>query len=134
MVDAAIEGDVEKIKAEFVKAADKEVMYWHVTRALKEAIKHQHLWVIDFIIEDMDTPLNHEAFRGYLHNFLFSCSLAEMRKDQLAIEFNQQILRYLVKGYGKGNCDEMDKANGSTPLIIACEHLCDLTIVEILVD
>lgn len=84
-------------------------MYWHITKALKEAIKHQQLEVIDFIIEELDTPLNHEAFRGYLHNFLFSASLAEMRKDELDIEFNEQILRYLVKGYGKGNVDEMDK-------------------------
>ena len=37
-------------------------------------------------------------------------------------------------GYGKGNIDTMDKANGSTPLIMACEYLKDLLIIEILVN
>ena len=40
MVDAAVAGDVESLKKEFAKAVDKEIMYWHVTKALKEAIKH----------------------------------------------------------------------------------------------
>ena len=39
-----------------------------------------------------------------------------------------------MKGFGKGNVDEMDKNNGSTPLIIACEHLTNLTVVETLVE
>lgn len=57
-----------------------------------------------------------------------------MEKNELGIEINQQILRYLVKGFGKGNLDSQDKANGSTPLILACEVLNDLVIVETLVD
>jgi hypothetical protein len=40
----------------------------------------------------------------------------------------------MVKGLGRNNLDPIDKANGSTPLILACELLADLTIVEILVD
>ncbi len=40
MVDAAIEGDCEKVKKLFAQAMDKEIMYWHVTKALKEAIRH----------------------------------------------------------------------------------------------
>ena len=53
-------------------------MYWHVTKALKEAIKKQEIEIVHFIIEDLDTPLDHEAFEGYLHNFMFMCQLAEM--------------------------------------------------------
>ena len=90
--------------------------------------------MIDLIIEDLDTPLDHEAFRGYLHGFIFNCQMAEMAKNELGIEINRQIVRYLIKGYGKGNLDQMDKANGSTPLIIACEVLTDLSIIENLVD
>ena len=100
-------------------------MYWHVTKALKEAIKKQEIEIVHFIIEDLDTPLNHEAFEGYLHNFMFMCQLAEMQKHELGRDINQQVLRYLIKGYGKGNVDMMDKANSSTPLHIACEILTD---------
>ena len=40
----------------------------------------------------------------------------------------------MVYGFGKDGVDKIDKANGSTPLIVACEVLTDLTIIEILVD
>ena len=40
----------------------------------------------------------------------------------------------MVKGVGKQSIDPIDKANGSTPLIIACEYLQDQIIVETLVD
>lgn len=69
-----------------------------------------------------------------LHFFVFGCQEAEMSKDELGMEVNRQILRYLVHGHGKGNIDKIDKANGSTPLILACEYLTDLVIIEILVE
>lgn len=134
LVKAANEGDLNMFKACFTAQVDKEIMYWHVTKALKEAVKKQQLEIVDFIIEDLDTPLDHEAFDGYLHNFIFMCQLAEMQKDDFAREINQQILRYLIKGFGKGKVDQMDKANSSTPLHIACEILTDLTIIETLVE
>ena len=109
-------------------------MYWHVTKALKAAIKNQQLEIIDFIIDEMDTPLDHDAFDGYLHLFIFSMQDAYRRQHELDIEINQQILRYLIKGFGTGNIDKMDKANSSTPLIIACEVISDLVVIETLVD
>lgn len=39
-----------------------------------------------------------------------------------------------MKGMGKDNINPMDKSNNSTPLIIACEFIKDLQIIEILVD
>ena len=47
---------------------------------------------------------------------------------------NRQILRYLVKGFGKDNLDPTAKSDGSTPLIMACEFLKDHVIIEILVE
>jgi len=44
-------------------------------------------------------------------------------EKELKQEINRQILRYLVKGYGPENVNPMDKANASTPLIMACEFL-----------
>ena len=43
-------------------------------------------------------------------------------------------MRYLVFGYTKHYIDSIDRSNGSTPLIIACETTKDLTIIETLVD
>mmetsp|Transcript_35600 Transcript_35600/g.54433 ORF Transcript_35600/g.54433 Transcript_35600/m.54433 type:complete len:105 (-) Transcript_35600:32-346(-) len=50
------------------------------------------------------------------------------------MEVNRQILRYMVKGFGKSAMNSMDKSSGSTPLIVACELLQDLVVIEILVD
>ena len=40
----------------------------------------------------------------------------------------------MCKGYGKGCIDTIDKSNGSTPLILACELLADPIIIETLVE
>ena len=138
MIDYATEGDLENFKRLFAEADVKEIMYWHIQKSLKAAVKSKQLLIIEFIIEDLDTPLHHEAFEGFLHNFLFFCQEAELEEDpekkDLGREVNRQILRYLVKGYGKGNCDEADKKDGSTPLMTACERLMDQIIIEILVE
>lgn len=57
-----------------------------------------------------------------------------MEKYELGQEVNRQVLRYMMVGYGKGNIDSMNKSDGSTPLIMACELLKDLIIIEILVN
>mgnify|MGYP000191354807 CR=1 FL=1 len=57
-----------------------------------------------------------------------------MDKCELGQEVNRQVLRYMMVGFGKGNIDSMNKSDGSTPLIMACELLKDLIIIEILVN
>lgn len=39
-----------------------------------------------------------------------------------------------MHGLGKGNCDQIERPSGSTPLLLACELLYDLKIIEILVE
>ena len=109
------------------------MMYWHVQRAFKEAVKYKSLQVVEHIIEDLDLDLRHESFKNLLHMFLFTCSMAETVNDPDMQEVNRQLVRYLVRGM-KGEVDSMNSANGSTPLHVACDSLSDLTIVEILVD
>ena len=58
-------------------------MYWHLTKCFKAALKQKNLKMIEFMIEDLDMPLNHEAFDGLLHIFVFSCQEAEIEKDEL---------------------------------------------------
>ena len=78
--------------------------------------------------------LNHEAFKGFFHVFIFQCQMAEQSKNELEIEANRQIIRYLAKASGKDGIDAMDKLNSSTVLHNACEYLCDLTVVETIVS
>lgn len=134
MIDYAAAGDLENFKRLFSEADDKEMLYWHITKCLKAAIKNKRMLVVEFIIEDLDMPLNHEAFTGMFHLFIFQCQEAAKKKNELNIEINRQIIRYLCKGYGKGKIDMIDKSNGSTPLILACELLADPIIIETLVD
>jgi hypothetical protein len=35
------------------------------------ACKNKHLFIIEHIIEDMGMTLNHEAFKGFFHVFIF---------------------------------------------------------------
>ena len=109
-------------------------MFWHVSKCFKAAIKGKKLNMIEFMIEDLQLPLKHECFQGLFHIFLFQCQEAELENDEDAKEVNRQVVRYLTAGFGKPHLDQVDKANGSTPLIIACELLNDHQIVETLVD
>ena len=89
LVDAASEGDLDAFKKTFANAVDKEIMYWHVTKAMKAAIKHRQLEVIDFIVEEMDTPLDHDAFDGLLHVFVFGMKEDYRLKNELNIDTNK---------------------------------------------
>ena len=73
MIDYAAAGDLNNFKRLFSEADDKEILYWHLTKCLKAAIKNKRMLIIEFIIEDLDMPLGHEAFEGYLHMFIFQC-------------------------------------------------------------
>ena len=96
------------------------MMYWHVQRAFKEAVKYKSLQVVEHIIEDLDLDLRHESFKNILHMFLFTCSMAETIQDPDMQEVNRQLVRYLVRGLKK-EVDPMNNTNGSTPLHIACD-------------
>lgn len=133
MIDYASEGDLVNFKRLFTESDNYELMFWHVSKGFKAAVKAQRLNIVEFIIEELDMPMNNDAFNGYLHAFVFACQEAEMNNDELGQEVNRQVLRYMMVGYGKGNIDSMDRANGSTALILACEYLKDLIIIEILV-
>ena len=43
-------------------------------------------------------------------------------------------MRYLVKGFGPENLDYINKSDGSTPLMVACDLLTDLIMIETLVE
>ncbi len=72
------------------------MMFWHIQKSFKEAVKHKSLRIIEHIIEDLYLDLNHECFNNILHMFLFTCSMAERYNDPDMQEINRQIVRYLV--------------------------------------
>ena len=59
MIDYATEGDINNFKRLFMDSDDKELMYWHVQKGFKAAVKHKKLEIIEFVIEDLDMPLNY---------------------------------------------------------------------------
>jgi len=64
----------QRIFAESVKDEHlKNIMYWHVTRAFKIALRHKSLLVIEHLVEDLDLDLTHQSFKDTFHMFLFVC-------------------------------------------------------------
>jgi hypothetical protein len=105
-----------------------------MVKSFKAAFKAKQIMMIHFIIDELDMPLNHEAFDGFLYNFIFNCHLAERANDDVKKDFNRLICEFIVQGLGKGNCDQIERPSGSTPLILACELLFDISIIKTLVD
>ena len=89
MIDYAEEGDLKNFKRLFSESDNFELMYWHVSKGFKAAVKARRLNIVEFIIEDLDMPMNNHAFQGYLHAYLFACKEAEMENDELGQEVNR---------------------------------------------
>lgn len=134
MIDYAERGDLDNFSRLLFESEDKELMFWHVSKGFKSAVKNRHLNIIRFIIEDLEMSLDHEAFQKYLHLFLFSCQEAEIEEDQEGMQTNREVLKLLVKGKGPNAIDECDNVNSSTPLMAACENLTDIEIIKILIS
>ena len=73
MIDYSSEGDLDNFKRLFVDSDDKELMYWHMVKSFKAAMRNKQLKMIEFMIEDLDMPLNHESFDGFLNPFIYMC-------------------------------------------------------------
>ena len=73
LIDYAAEGDLVNFQRILEESEDPQLLYWHVTKALKAAVKNKHVEVVTYIIDDMKLSLDHEAFQKYLHLFLFGC-------------------------------------------------------------
>ena len=65
------------------------LMFWHVQKAFKEAVKHRSLQIIQYIVEDLSLDLKHTTFQGFFHIFLFSCQKAERENDSDEREVNR---------------------------------------------
>lgn len=135
MINSAISGDLDGFQKMFTEEPRlQNLMFWHIQKAFKEAIKFRQLFIVEYIVEELGMQLNHECFWGYFHRVLQTCVDADEEKDEVEQDVNRMIVRYLCTASDKTVLDEMDKTDSSTPLHIACEVLSDFQIVEMLVD
>jgi hypothetical protein len=73
MIDAVMRDDLIELKRLFTHADDKQILYWHMVKCFKTAYREKKVQILEFIIDEIDMPLNHEAFDGFLHTFIFFC-------------------------------------------------------------
>mgnify|MGYP001586190346 CR=1 FL=1 len=73
MIDYAERGDLVNFKRLFFESDDHELMFWHVHKALKIAVKNRQVDIVKFIIADLHLCIDHEAFKYFLHLYLFGC-------------------------------------------------------------
>ena len=74
MIEYASTGDIGNFVQILEESEEKELMFWHVTKGLKAAVKNKHVDVTRYIVDEpLYVSLNHEAFEKYLHLFLFGC-------------------------------------------------------------
>lgn len=79
LIEYAAQGDIGNFARLVDESEEKDLMFWHVTKALKAAVKNKHVDVTRYIVDEpLYVSLNHEAFEKYLHLFLFGCQEADM--------------------------------------------------------
>ena len=103
----------------------QNLMFWHIQRAFKEAIKNRKHFIVEYIVEELDIKLSHDCFYGYFHRVLKSCVEADESRDEVEMDVNRMIVRYLCTACDKDTIDQMDTTDGSTVLHVACEELSD---------
>ena len=90
LVECCKEGDLESFQKIFEDAKDMhDLMFWHIQKAFKEAVKYKCMPIIHYLIEDVEIDLKHPTFNGFFHLFLFSCQKAERENDEDERELNR---------------------------------------------
>jgi hypothetical protein len=73
LIEYAERGDVYNFKRLFLESDDYELMFWHMTKALKAAIKNKQVEVVALMVNELSLCIDHEAFANFIHIFLFNC-------------------------------------------------------------
>jgi hypothetical protein len=116
LIEYASQGDIGNFARLVDQSEERDLMFWHVTKALKAAVKNKHVDVTRYIVDEpLFVSLNHEAFQKYLHLFLFGCQEADMHPTEKertkAHNQNRELLSILAKGKGREAIDEMDNVS-----------------------
>ena len=97
-------------------------------------MKHRKLFIVEYIVEELDIKLSHDCFYGFFHRVIRTCVDADEAKDEVEQDVNRMIVRFLCASCDKDTIDQMDGTDGSTVLHVACEELNDFQIVELIVN
>jgi len=74
LVEYAKNNDLDSFQGIFDEAKDMHnLMFWHIQKAFKEAVKYRSLLIIHYLVEDLAIDFSHSCFDGFFHIFLFSC-------------------------------------------------------------
>ena len=73
LVEYAASGDLYNFRRLFLESDDFDLMFWHVTKAFKAAVKNKQIEVLGYMVEGLRVCIDHEAFANFIHIFLFSC-------------------------------------------------------------
>ena len=63
-------------------------------------MQRKKLFVLEYLVDELDMNLNNECFQGFLHSFVRQCVEDEENKDEDEIENNRMIMRFLAKASG----------------------------------
>jgi hypothetical protein len=61
------------------------------------------LYILGFLVDELEMSLDDESFNGFLHSFIMEASKEET--DEVGLEVNRQIIRFLAKAAGKQGVD-----------------------------
>ena len=53
LIDYSERGDLDNFKRLFFESDDFELMFWHIQKAFKAALKNKHLNLLEFMILDL---------------------------------------------------------------------------------
>lgn len=85
MIEYAEQDDLDGFQKIFATVVEeralRNMIFWHVQRAFKLALRNKSMLVIEHIVEDLDLDLSHECFKEVFHMFLYTCTMAEQLKD-----------------------------------------------------
>lgn len=57
MIDYADRGDLDNFKRLLTDSDDQELMFWHVTKAFKAAVKNRKIDIVEYIINELELSL-----------------------------------------------------------------------------
>lgn len=84
LIDCVQQGDLDGFQRIFTEDTKlQNLMFWHIQKAFKEAIKFRQLFIVEYIVEELDIKLSHECFYGYFHRVLKTCMDADEEKDEV---------------------------------------------------
>lgn len=116
----AEENDVPGFHSLFIECPNKNLLFWHVSKAFKIALECFNKDMVEYMLKSLEIDLSHEVFKHILSFFIEKCiDLIDKPEEQ---RYAAEILELLLKGRrGLVSVDEIEpKHPFFTALHITC--------------